>query len=127
MIPNKLTREYIEESDKLEYIFKCLISSFSKKRKRPIGLFTDNTVILFNNFVDTINNHIDVYLNRAHEIELTRAGLIDFSDFIDLAYDTDADQQIYPDIYDEFEKGVGTDKKKKGKGGKMPMTKTPTK
>jgi len=127
MISNKLTREYIEESDKLEYIFKCIISSFSKKRKKPIGVFTDNTVILFNNFVDSINDCIDRYFNRLHEVELTRAGLVDFGEFFDLkGVDVDGDNQVYPDIYDEFEKGVDTTKKK-GKGGKMPLSKTPTK
>ena len=127
MISNKLTKEYLDESDKLEYIFKCIISSFSKKRKKPLGVFTDNTVILFNNFVDSISNYIEKYLNRIHEVELTRAGLIDFSDFVDLAYDKDGNSEVYPDIYDEFEKGDNVGKKKKGGKGKMPMTKTPLK
>lgn len=119
LISNKLTKDYIRESGKLEYIFKSILGSFNKKRKKPIGVFTDNTVVLFNNFVDTINNHIDVYLNRAHEIELTRAGLINFSEFTDIKYDIDGDKQIYPDIYDEFERGVDDGEKKKGKGGKI--------
>lgn len=119
LISNKLTKDYIRESGKLEYIFKAILGSFNKKRKKPIGVFTDNTVVLFNNFVDTINNHIDVYLNRSHEIELTRAGLINFSQFTDIKYDIDGEKQIYPDIYDEFEKGVDDGEKKKGKGGKI--------
>lgn len=119
LISNKLTKDYIRESGKLEYIFKAILGSFNKKRKKPIGVFTDNTVVLFNNFVDTINNHIDVYLNRSHEIELTRAGLINFSQFTDIKYDIDGDKQIYPDIYDEFEKGVDDGKKNKGKGSKI--------
>ena len=119
LISNKLTKDYIRESGKLEYIFKAILGSFNKKRKKPIGVFTDNTVVLFNNFVDTINNHIDVYLNRSHEIELTRAGLINFSQFTDIKYDIDGDKQIYPDIYDEFERGVDDGKKNKGKGSKI--------
>ena len=119
LISNKLTKDYIRESGKLEYIFKAILGSFNKKRKKPIGVFTDNTVVLFNNFVDTINNHIDVYLNRSHEIELTRAGLINFSQFTDIKYDIDGEKQIYPDIYDEFERGVDDGKKNKGKGSKI--------
>ena len=56
-----------------------------------------------------------------HEIELGRAGLLDFGDFFEIQYDTDAEGQVYPDVYDEFERG-GEEKKKKGKGGKMPIT-----
>jgi hypothetical protein len=127
LISNKLTKEYIQESDKLEYIFKCLLSSFSKKRKKPIGIFTDNTLILFNKFVDNINIYIEKYLNKIQEVELVRTGLVDFKDFLDIKYDKDASGDVYPDIYDEFSKVGGENKKKKsGKGGKMSI-KTPTK
>jgi len=33
--------------------------------------------------------------------------------------------EVYPDVYTEFEKGVPSDKKKKGKGGKLPIEETP--
>lgn len=130
LISNKLTKDYIQEYDKLEYIFKVILGSFNKRRKKPIGVFTDNTVILFNKFVDDVSNYIDKYLNRIHETELTRAGLLDFGDFFDIKYDVDGTETVYPDVYSEFEKGVDNDKKKKGKGGKMPPateTATPTK
>ena len=121
LISNKLTKDYIRESGKLEYIFKAILGSFNKKRKKPIGVFTDNTVILFNGFVDDIDKYIDRYLNKLHEVELTRSGLLDFGDFFDIQYDQDGEGEVYPDVYSEFEKG-GADKKKKGKGGKMPIT-----
>lgn len=118
LIKNKLTKEYINDSDKIEYIFKVILGSFSKKRKKPIGIFTENTVILFNKFVDEIDNHINSYLNRMHEVELNRAGLLDFGDFFDIQYDVDGDGEVYPDVYSEFEKGVDNKKKK---GGKLPI------
>jgi hypothetical protein len=134
LIKNKLTKDYITEDKKLEYIFKVILGSFNKKRKKAIGVFTENTVSLFNKFVDDIDVYISKYLNKMHEIELGRAGLLDFGDFFEIQYDTDAEGQVYPDVYDEFEKGIPSDKKKKGKGGKMPITpestdepKTPTK
>jgi hypothetical protein len=122
LISNKLTKDYIKESDKLEYIFKVILGSFSKKRKKPIGVFTDNTVILFNVFVTDINNYIDKYMNKIHEVELTRAGLLDFGDFFEIQYDSDGEGEVYPDVYSEFEKGAADEKKKKGKGGKLPVT-----
>jgi hypothetical protein len=131
LISNKLTKDYIKESDKLEYIFKVILGSFSKKRKKPIGIFTDNTVILFNVFVTDINNYIEKYMNKIHEVELTRAGLLDFGDFFEIQYDSDGEGEVYPDVYSEFEKGAGEEKKKKGKGGKLPVSgeegKEPTK
>jgi len=131
LISNKLTKDYIKESDKLEYIFKVILGSFSKKRKKPIGIFTDNTVILFNVFVTDINNYIEKYMNKIHEVELTRAGLLDFGDFFEIQYDSDGEGDVYPDVYSEFEKGAGEEKKKKGKGGKLTVSggegKEPTK
>ena len=122
LISNKLTKDYIKESDKLEYIFKVILGSFSKKRKKPIGVFTDNTVILFNVFVTDVSNYIEKYMNKIHEVELTRAGLLDFGDFFEIQYDSDGEGEVYPDVYSEFEKGTGDEKKKKGKGGKLPVT-----
>ncbi len=116
LIKNKLTLEYIRDDSKLEYIFKILLGSFNKKRKKAIGVFTDNTVILFNKHIDDINDIIEKYINRTNEIELTRAGLLDFGEFFSIEYDKDAAGEVYPDIYDEFEKGVSMSKKKKGKG-----------
>jgi hypothetical protein len=114
LIPNKLTKEYIMEDEKLEYIFKVILGSFNKKKKKPIGLFTENTVRLFNDFVDDINKNIDIQLGRIQEIELNRQGLLDFGDFFDIKYDVDADGKVYPDVYSEFETGEETKKKKMG-------------
>ena len=121
LIKNKLTKDYINEDDKFEYIFKVILGSFNKKRKKPIGIFTSNTVILFNKLVNEIDGYISKYLGKMHEIELGRAGLLDFGDFFEIQYDTDAEGQVYPDVYDEFERG-SEEKKKKGKVGKMPIT-----
>ena len=115
LIGNKLTREIIDESDKLEYIFKCILGSLNKKRKKPIGVFTDNTVILFNNFVDRINTLLDNQLKKMREVQITQAGLLDFSDFSDLSWEQDAAGDVYPQIWDEIEKL--SDTKKKDKNG----------
>jgi len=135
LIENKMTKEYVGESAKLEYIFKVILGSFSKKRKKPIGIFTESTVKLFNLFVDDISKHIDTHMNKIHELELTRSGLLDFGDFFEIQYDADAEGEVYPDVYTEFERGAGEGKKKgKGKATSVPEDqvaeeepKTPTK
>jgi hypothetical protein len=116
LIPNKLTKNYIQEDNKLEYCFKVILGSFNKKRKKPIGIFTDSTITIFNTFVDVIQKKIDQYFNKKSEIELTRSGLVDFGEFFDIKYDVDSEDQVYPDVYTEIEKGSGEEKsKKKGK------------
>jgi hypothetical protein len=115
LIDNKLTKNYINEDSKLEYIFKVILGSFNKKKKSPIGIFTENTVKLFNKLVDEIQQHIDFYLKRAHEAELNRSGLLDFSDFLEIDYSVDGEGEVYPDIYDEFDKEKSSKKKKMGK------------
>ena len=119
LIPNKLTKELISDSAKLEYIFKVILGSFSKRKKKAIGIFTDNTLILFNKFVDDLNLLIDNYLNKMREIDLTRGGLLDFGDFFEIKYDADAEGQVYPDVYDTFEREPSIEKKK----GKIPTKK----
>jgi len=116
LIRNKLTKELIDEDEKLEYTFKVILGSFNKRKKKPIGIFTESTVNLFNKFVENIDDYISKYLNKINEIELGRTGLLDFGDFFDIQYDTDSEDQVYPDVYSEFEKGTEEDKKKKGKG-----------
>jgi hypothetical protein len=125
LIKNKLTKELIDEEEKLEYTFKVILGSFNKRKKKPIGIFTESTVNLFNKFVENIDDYISKYLNKINEIELGRAGLLDFGDFFDIQYDTDSEDQVYPDVYSEFEKGAEEDKKKKGKGGKLPISEEP--
>ena len=119
LIDNKLTKDYLQEDSKLEYIFKVILGSLNKRKKKPIGIFTENTVKLFNKLVDDLDNHISKYLNKIQEVELNRSGLLDFGDFFEIQYDVDGEEQVYPDVYDEFEKEKSGDKKKKGKGGKM--------
>lgn len=116
LIPNVVTKEYLKDNKKFEYIFKVILGSFSKKRKKPIGLLTDGTLLIFNKFVDEINKKIDEYYGRKSEIELTRSGLLDFGKYFDIKMDIDSQGQTYPDVYTELEKDKGDDKKKKGFG-----------
>jgi len=114
LIPNKLTRAHIKEDKKLEYYFKVILGSFNKRRKKPMGLFTDATIEIFNKFVDSLQKKIDEYLNKKSEVELTKSGLIDFGEFFDIKYDTDSEEKVYPDVYREIEAESGGKQKKKG-------------
>lgn len=112
LITNKTTKDLLNQSSKLEYCFKVILGSFNKKRKKPIGIFTENTVILFNSYVDKINIILDTALNKMKETDLTRGGLLNFQDFFDISYSVDGNNEVYPDVYDTFEKQPNSDKKK---------------
>jgi hypothetical protein len=116
LIPNKLTKELLEQNSKLEYIFKVILGSLNKKKKKPIGVFTENTVILFNKFVDDIQTLLDNHLNKIREVQLKNKQLLNFGDFFDIEYDVDGAGESYPEVWDEIQSS-STDKKKKGKGG----------
>jgi hypothetical protein len=115
LIPNKLTREFIEENSKLEYIFKVILGSFNKKKKKPIGIFTENTVIIFNKFVYDIQTYLDNTLKKVREVQFKQVGLLDFSQFFEIEYDSDASGAVYPQVWDEIESGSEDKKGKKGK------------
>jgi hypothetical protein len=115
LIKNKVTKELISENQKLEYIFKIILGSFNKKRKHPIGVLTEITIKIFNDFVDKISRIVDESMNKYHETELSQTGLLNFSDYFDIKYDSDGDNQVYPDVYTELD--ISRDSKKK-KGGK---------
>jgi len=124
LIPNKLTKSYVSEDKKLEYCFKVILGSFNKKKKRPIGVFTENTIMIFNKFVDSIGKKIDEYFNKKSEIELTRSGLVDFGEFFDIKYDQDSEGNVYPDVYTELEQTGKSDKEKKKSPFSKGMEKT---
>lgn len=113
LIDNRITKKLIQSNDKLEYIFKIILGSFNKKRKKPIGIFNDMTIILFNNFVDEINVALDRYLKFAREMDINDDKLLNFADYFKVNYNTDAAGTVYPDIYTEIEAEEDNSKKKK--------------
>jgi len=115
LISDDETIHYIQSSDKLEYIYKCILGSFQKKKKKPVGVFTEVTLNLFNALVVRLSKYIDKKLKINNEYELQKTDLINFRDYFKLKYETDGDGDFYPDVYDEFYDEESGDKKKKKK------------
>jgi hypothetical protein len=116
-IQNSLTKSYITDNEKFEYIFKCILGSFRQKKKKIIGVFTKNSLLLFNNFIDEIDSIINLHLNKVKEDSLKNSKMMNFGDYYDFKYDTDGAGEVYPDVYTEFEAPSDEikDKKKKKK------------
>ena len=115
LISNKDTVNYIKSDHKMEYVFKCILGSFNSPKKKPVGVFNETTLDLFNVFVDKLDRIIDKSLKINREYELQKDDLINFKNYFSLKYETDAAGDMYPDVYDEFEEGGDKKKKKKDK------------
>ena len=118
MLFNDDTKDVILSDDKIEYTFKCILGSFNKKRKKAIGIFTDNTIKLFNHFVKELDQILDKSLKANRDYMLQKDDLKNFKDYFDLNYNVDSQGELYPDVYSEFDDEIGGEKKKKKKGMK---------
>lgn len=113
LLKNKVTKNLVE-NPKLEYIFKVVLGSFNYKRKKPIGVFNENTLAYFNEFLDNLHKRIDKHANIERENILQKKGMLNFDDFYEINYETDASGKVYPDLYTKAEEVSDLSKKKKG-------------
>jgi hypothetical protein len=129
LLKNKETIDLVKSDVKIEYLFKLILSSFNKKKKKPIGIFNEKTTELFNNEVDKISKFLDDVLKINREYLLRNNDLLNFKDYFKINYNTDADEQIYPDVDELMDEIPGGEKKKKigaPKKGEIPdMTALP--
>lgn len=130
LLNNKKTIENIKINKKIEYIFKVILGTFNKRRKKPIGVFNEQTVELFNSFVDKLNNHVDKLLNINREYNLQKSDLLNFNDYFKLYFNVDTSGHLWPDIYHKFkeieeggEEKKGKSKKSKSRGRPIPIEK----
>lgn len=121
LINNTKTKYYIMKDEKLEYVFKMLLSAFRFKKKKAIGVFTDNTLKIFNHYVDKIKSTIDRALRIENEEDLIGTGLLDFGQFFKVKYDKgDGDNKVYLNKSEPkpYSKGENSKKGGKEKGSK---------
>jgi hypothetical protein len=123
LIKDKKTKEYIKSNNKIEYVFKVILGSFSHKKKKPIGILNKKTIEHLNKEIENISQHIDRVLKINREYYLSKNDLLDFKDYFKVNYNTDADNMIYPDVFQAVLDDDGEVKKKKGKKGVPDMGK----
>lgn len=121
LLKNQKTIDLIKSDVKLEYIFKILLGSFNKTKKKPLGIFDEKTVELFNNEVIKISNFLESVLKINREYLLRNNDLLNFQDYFNINYNQSADGEIFPDV-DKLMTQIpsGEEKKKPGthkKGG----------
>lgn len=98
LLKNDKTIDYIKSDNKIEYIFKLILSSFNKKLKKPIGIFNEKTLEMFNKDVDKISIYLDNILKVNREYLLKNNDLLNFKDYFNVNFNTDYNDMIYPDV-----------------------------
>lgn len=113
LLNNKKTKYLLESSDKNEFIFKVILHSFRNKKNKSFGVFNDNTIKIFNNYVGIIQSVIDRKLKIEREDSLSN-GLLDFSNFYKIKYPKgDGENKVYPELYKDLEDKQNVSQKKK--------------
>lgn len=98
LLKNDKTIELIKSDDKIEYIFKLILSSFNKKLKKPLGIFNEKTLNFFNECVEKISVYLEGVLKINREYLLNANDLLNFKDYFNVNFNTDSEDQIYPDV-----------------------------
>lgn len=113
LLDNDKTIDFIKTDPKIEYVFKTILGTYYKKRKKPVGLFTNKTVDLFNKTIDDIEKKIEKTLNINREYKLKKVDVLNFGDFFNLDFNIDNDGKLWPDVYTQFKDTETSDNKKK--------------
>ena len=121
LIKNEKTKDFIKSNSKIEYMFKVILGSYSKKKSKALGIFNKKTIEHFNTEIENISRHLERVLKINREYYLQKHDLLDFKDYFKINYSTDADGAIYPDVFDTIIDEFGEDKKKKKKKGMPEM------
>lgn len=113
IIDNARTRYFVEKDKKLEYMFRIVISSFRSPKRKAVGVLTDRTVEILNDYIYQIRSVIDRKVKLEAEMSLQQDGLLNFSHFFNMKYPMDAAEEVYPDLYNALDTQPTIDKKKK--------------
>lgn len=112
-ITNKVTRTWIEKNNKFEYLFKILLGSFREEKQKPVGIFTDRTLEVYNSYVKQIWKNVNDILTKAPELDKYNNQFLDFDQFIQKHIQMDATGKHYFGDEEKTEKPDTFDKKKK--------------
>lgn len=124
LLNNKATVDLIKNDEKIEYIFKLILNSFNRKKKKEFGVFTEQSLVLFNSLVEKISNHLDLLLKTNREYKFQNKELLNFNDYFNIPYNVDSTGKIYLDD-DKIkpEEEIALNHKKKGKSTGYPSLK----
>jgi hypothetical protein len=114
MINNPVTLDWIEKNPKFEYVFKILLISLQKEKKKTFGLFTPRTIEVFNLLITAINDRIKVQINRNIELNVYKDKLLSYAEYVDSSTNFDGEGRPYFNDYGKNKNPLSTKKVKSG-------------
>jgi len=114
LINNETTINYINSHNKLEYLFKIVLSSFQRKQKKEIGIINDVTLTHLNDMIKKIQIKIEEQFNYNIKLNKFTYQLKDLKDYKNIEWEEDRKGYAYPEI-GSILKDYSNDKKKKFK------------
>jgi hypothetical protein len=96
LIRDERTRELLDKDPSYEELFKIMLASFRKKRKKEISFFTKEVMTHFNGLVDRIAMLTNPNLSESEQPEAP-SGFVGFKEFLyeysDLGYVNEGDEE----------------------------------
>lgn len=111
-VSNETTKNYINSNNKLEYLFKIVLSTFQKIQKKEIGIIKEDTLKHLNNVIKKIHIKIEQQFNYNFKIDRFSKQLQNLDDYKNIEWEEDRKGYVYPEI-DTILRNYKTDNKKK--------------
>lgn len=111
LIKDKTTLDYINKNNKLEYVFKIVLSSFQKQHKKPIGIIQDISLKHLNDTIKKVQLKIEDQFRYNSRLSKFAYQFKDLSQFPNIKWEQDNKGYVYPEIDSLFQKDVDIDKK----------------
>lgn len=113
LIQNKTTHDWINQDPKFEYVFKILLSSFQRERKKPIGVINEIVLTYYNRLVRKLQIRVEEILNWNHRLDQFSYQQKDLSQFPNIVWQSDDKGYSYPEIGKLFGSDEVEEEKKK--------------
>ena len=111
LINNETTKRYVNSHDKLEYLFKIILSTFQRRQKKSIGIIQKDTLDHLNDMIKKLHIKIEQQFNYNFKINRFTHQLQNLDDYKNIEWEEDRKGYVYPEIDSTLTK-YSNDKKK---------------
>lgn len=113
LITNQTTIDYINKHNKLEYVFKIILSTFQKEQKKEIGIINNIALNHLNDLIRKIQLKIEQQFNYNLKLNNYAYQLKDLSKYPNIKWEQDNKGYVYPEIASLFDNDKNINNKKK--------------
>ena len=110
-IKNQTTLDLINKHAKLEYVFKIILSSFQRERKKGVGIINEVALEHLNTLIRKIQVKVEEQFNYNAKLSKHAYQLQNLDKFPNIKWETDSKGYAYPEIGTLFDDAEGAKKK----------------